>query len=86
MAPGTKRNGKIDEQIEESFPASDPPSFMGGEVLGAPPRRKSTHIKHGKPAKKKAKAAATKKRPAKKPTAKKKTKARKRATNKRKSR
>jgi hypothetical protein len=86
MAPGTKRNGKIDEQIEETFPASDPPSFMGGEVLGAPPRRKSTHIKRGKPAKKKAKAAVGKKRVAKKPAAKKKAKAKKRATKKRKSR
>ncbi|HEY7978495.1 MAG TPA: hypothetical protein VID67_09895 [Rhizomicrobium sp.] len=86
MAPGPKRNGKIDEQIEESFPASDPPSFMGGEVLGAPPRRKSTNIKRGKPAKKKTKAAARKDRPAKKPAAKKKVKTKKRATKKRKSR
>ena len=85
MAPGTKRNGKIDEQIEETFPASDPPSFMGGEVLGAPPRRKSTHIKRTKQAKKKARPAA-KKRTTKKPATKKKVKAKKRATKKRTSR
>ena len=81
MAPGTKRNGKIDEQIEETFPASDPPSFMGGEVLGAPPRRKTPAPKHRKSAKK-TKPAAKKKRAVKKPAAKKK----KRATKKRSSR
>jgi hypothetical protein len=33
---------KIDEQLEESFPTSDPPSFMGGKhITGAPPERKS---------------------------------------------
>jgi hypothetical protein len=47
-----KQTNKINEQIEETFPASDPPSFMGGEVLGAPEGRKST-----KPARKKAKKA-----------------------------
>lgn len=88
MAPGTKRNGKIDAQVEETFPASDPPSFMGGETLGAPPgrytpRRTSPTIKPHKPAKKKAKTGARKKRAAKKtPVAKKK----KAATKKRKSR
>lgn len=34
-------NGKIDEEIEESFPASDPPAFMGGDVIGAPKRRET---------------------------------------------
>ncbi|MBS0273305.1 MAG: hypothetical protein JSR55_02660 [Proteobacteria bacterium] len=57
MAPETKRNGKVDEQIEETFPASDPPSFMGGETLGAPagrhtPRRSAPAPKRRKPAKK----------------------------------
>lgn len=88
MAPGTKRNGKIDAQVEETFPASDPPSFMGGETLGAPPgrytpRRPSPTVKRGKPARKKAKTTPGKKRVVKKkPAAKKK----KPATKKRKSR
>jgi hypothetical protein len=86
MAPGTRRNGKIDEQIEETFPASDPPSFMGGEVLGAPKGRKTPRKPTMQPVRrpmtaKKAKAA-KKKRPVKKPVAKKK----KRATRKRKPR
>lgn len=78
--PG-RRNGKIDEQIEETFPASDPPSFMGGEVLGAPPRRRTPKPKRRKSAKK---TKSAKKRPPvkTKPMAKKK----KRATKKRKSR
>ena len=33
-----KRPDKIDEEIEESFPASDPPAFMAGHV-GAPKRK-----------------------------------------------
>ena len=33
---------KIDEEVEESFPASDPPAFMGGKhAVGAPPARRS---------------------------------------------
>ncbi|HEY4115550.1 MAG TPA: hypothetical protein VGM17_15955 [Rhizomicrobium sp.] len=33
---------RLDEQIEESFPASDPPSFMGGKhVIGAPGKRET---------------------------------------------
>lgn len=81
MAPGTKRNGKIDEQIEETFPASDPPSFMGGETLGAPAGRHTP--RRSKPGKKKTEIAARKKRTEKrKPAAKKKA----RATKKRKSR
>jgi hypothetical protein len=32
---------KIDEEIAESFPASDPPAYMGGERgMGAPKRPK----------------------------------------------
>jgi len=35
-------NRKIDEEVEESFPASDPPAFMGGKhAVGAPPARHS---------------------------------------------
>jgi len=36
---------RIDEEIEESFPASDPPSYAGGGAVGEPKRpkdRKST--------------------------------------------
>jgi hypothetical protein len=51
-----RRMNKIDEEVEETFPASDPPAFMAGSI-GAPPRRK--------PGKKLAKKAA-KKKPAKK--------------------
>ena len=33
---------KIDAQMEDSFPASDPPSFSGGNhIIGAPSGRKS---------------------------------------------
>jgi hypothetical protein len=44
MAKRAKRNGKIDEEVEETFPASDPPAFMAG-TIGAPPRRKSAKKK-----------------------------------------
>jgi hypothetical protein len=90
MAPGTKQNGKIDKQIEETFPASDPPSFMGGEVLGAPAgrhtswRSKTGASKPHKPAQKGK--AAKKKNRVKKPAAKKPAKKKKRATKKRTSR
>jgi hypothetical protein len=73
--PG-KRNAKIDRQLEETFPASDPPSFMGGEVLGAPPGRSTP------PRRPTVSSLSKKKRVAKRPAAKKK----KRATKKRKSR
>ena len=77
MAPRLKRNGKIDEEIEETFPASDPPSFMGGEVLGAPRGRRSTAKKKVRKKTPMRKA----KRPAKKkPAAKKKARATKKRT------
>jgi hypothetical protein len=37
-----KVNRKIDEQVEETFPASDPPAFMGGKhIVGAPQKRET---------------------------------------------
>jgi hypothetical protein len=45
-----RRMNKIDEEVEETFPASDPPAFMNG-IIGAPPRRKSTNKPAAKPAK-----------------------------------
>jgi hypothetical protein len=39
--PVTKEE-KIDAQMEDSFPASDPPSFSGGNhIIGAPTDRES---------------------------------------------
>lgn len=39
--PMTKED-KIDAQMEDSFPASDPPSFSGGNhIIGAPKDRES---------------------------------------------
>jgi hypothetical protein len=39
--PKTKEE-KIDAQMEDSFPASDPPSFSGGNhIVGAPTDRES---------------------------------------------
>jgi hypothetical protein len=41
-SPKPPSNRRIDEEVEESFPASDPPAFMGGErSIGAPKKRKS---------------------------------------------
>jgi len=38
----TTKEEKIDAQMEESFPASDPPSFSGGNhIIGAPSGRES---------------------------------------------
>ena len=41
--PQKKReNRRIDEQVEESFPASDPPAFVGGKhIVGAPQKRET---------------------------------------------
>jgi len=40
--PATTREQKIDRQMEDSFPASDPPSFSGGNhIIGAPRERES---------------------------------------------
>ena len=38
----TTKEEKIDAQMEDSFPASDPPSFSGGNhIIGAPKDRES---------------------------------------------
>jgi len=34
--PQKKSEPKIDQAVAESFPASDPPSYMGSSVAGAP--------------------------------------------------
>jgi hypothetical protein len=40
--PASTREEKIDQQMEDSFPASDPPSFSGGNhIIGAPVERES---------------------------------------------
>jgi hypothetical protein len=40
--PAITREEKIDRQMEDSFPASDPPSYSGGNhVIGAPADRES---------------------------------------------
>jgi hypothetical protein len=37
-----KQDEKVDQQMEDSFPASDPPSFSGGKhIVGAPVERES---------------------------------------------
>jgi hypothetical protein len=42
---------KIDAQMEDSFPASDPPSFSGGNhIIGAPSGRESDAPKSDNPA------------------------------------
>lgn len=33
-----KEQAELDEEIKESFPASDPPSHASGTAVGAPPR------------------------------------------------
>ena len=40
--PAVTREEKIDQQMADSFPASDPPSFSGGNhIIGAPVARES---------------------------------------------
>jgi hypothetical protein len=40
--PATTKEEKIDAQMADSFPASDPPSFSGGNhIVGAPVERES---------------------------------------------
>jgi hypothetical protein len=40
--PAKTKEEKIDRQMEDSFPASDPPSFSGGNhIVGAPQDRDS---------------------------------------------
>ncbi len=40
--PAPSREEKIDNQVEQSFPASDPPSYSGGNhAIGAPVNRES---------------------------------------------
>ena len=37
-----KLDEKVDQQMEDTFPASDPPSFSGGKhIIGAPKERES---------------------------------------------
>jgi hypothetical protein len=38
-AEGKTREKLIDKAVEDSFPASDPPSYMGGATTGAPKKR-----------------------------------------------
>ena len=41
-AVDTAKEAKIDRQMKDSFPASDPPSFSGGNhTIGAPKERES---------------------------------------------
>jgi hypothetical protein len=48
--PKTKEE-KIDDQMKDSFPASDPPSFSGGNhIIGAPKGRESESPKADSPA------------------------------------
>jgi hypothetical protein len=47
----TTKEEKIDQQMEDSFPASDPPSFSGGNhIIGAPKGRESESPKGDSPA------------------------------------
>ena len=42
VKPAVTKEEKIDAQLEDSFPASDPPSFSGGKhIIGAPTGRES---------------------------------------------
>ena len=43
-----KREATIDRQMRDSFPASDPPSYSGGNhIIGAPKKRESNSPKPG---------------------------------------
>jgi hypothetical protein len=43
-----RREAAIDRQVDESFPASDPPSYSGGKhIIGAPKQRQSSSPKPG---------------------------------------
>ena len=43
IKPPAGKEKEIDRQMADSFPASDPPSFSGGEhIVGAPEKRDST--------------------------------------------
>ncbi len=44
------REDKIDRQMKDTFPASDPPSYSGGNhIVGAPPGRESEGPAPGDP-------------------------------------
>ena len=48
--PNRTESRKIDEQVEETFPASDPPAFMGGKhIIGAPKKRETPAADRVKP-------------------------------------
>lgn len=50
-----KQDSEIDRQMKDSFPASDPPSYSGGNhIIGAPKERKSDAPKPGSQAVKEA--------------------------------
>jgi len=47
----TTKEDKIDAQMADSFPASDPPSYSGGNhIIGAPANRESTEPSPDHPA------------------------------------
>ena len=49
--PARSREEKIDRQMEDSFPASDPPSYSGGNhIIGAPTGRESDALAADHPA------------------------------------
>ena len=42
-------NARIDEAVEDTFPASDPPAFSQSVVVGTPSREEATTIKDRQP-------------------------------------